>query len=237
MLSQKRPVVDLTENSQPAEKSTDMLITHCSAKKRRVISGDYDLKQHIGNSLEHSSVPLEEKNISIARKEEEDDNDGHAEDVEYSKANIDALVREGTGTGCGVVFRDRGGEILAAATHSMHDVLDPPMAEAVALHWAIDMALQLGFSSVHFETDCLHIVQAWYKNKRNLSYLQDVLKDCKDDIAHLDAFSISFAGRVCNKVAHFLASLAFSLHDHVWLDDFPPALMDLIYADVATSLP
>ncbi|KAK7261835.1 hypothetical protein RIF29_28156 [Crotalaria pallida] len=61
ILSQERSMVDLTENSQPAEKSTDMLIARCSSKKRRFISGDYDLKQHIGNSLEHSSGGREQQ--------------------------------------------------------------------------------------------------------------------------------------------------------------------------------
>ncbi|KAK7258625.1 hypothetical protein RIF29_24206 [Crotalaria pallida] len=92
-------------------------------------------------------------------------------------------------------------------------------------------------SSIHcpFETDCLRIVQAWNQKRKILGYWQDILNECREDAAHLDAFSISFTGRSCNKVTHFLASFSFSMYDHVWLDDFPPSLMDLIYADVATS--
>ncbi|OIW15857.1 hypothetical protein TanjilG_04392 [Lupinus angustifolius] len=55
VLSEERDMVDLADSCQPGEKSKDMLIAPCSAKKRRFISGEYDLKQHFGNSREHSS--------------------------------------------------------------------------------------------------------------------------------------------------------------------------------------
>ncbi|KAE9588051.1 putative DNA helicase [Lupinus albus] len=55
VLSEERDMVDLVDSCQPSEKSKDVLIAPCSAKKRRFISGEYDLKQHFGNSHEHSS--------------------------------------------------------------------------------------------------------------------------------------------------------------------------------------
>lgn len=56
VLSQECDMVDLTDSRQLGEKSKDALIA--PAKKRRFISGEYDLKQHFGNSREHSSVTI-----------------------------------------------------------------------------------------------------------------------------------------------------------------------------------
>ncbi|XP_020235482.1 regulator of telomere elongation helicase 1 homolog [Cajanus cajan] len=55
LLSQKRDMVDLTDCCQLGEKSKDTPIPPCSAKKRRFVTGEYDLKQYFGNSNEHSS--------------------------------------------------------------------------------------------------------------------------------------------------------------------------------------
>ncbi|XP_027342046.1 regulator of telomere elongation helicase 1 homolog isoform X1 [Abrus precatorius] len=55
LLSQERDGVDLTDCCQLGEKSKDTPIAPCSAKKRRFITGEYDLKQHFGNSNEQSS--------------------------------------------------------------------------------------------------------------------------------------------------------------------------------------
>ncbi|TKY48148.1 Regulator of telomere elongation helicase 1 [Spatholobus suberectus] len=47
--------VDLADSCQLGEKSKDRPIPPCSAKKRRLITGEYDLKQYFGSSNEHSS--------------------------------------------------------------------------------------------------------------------------------------------------------------------------------------
>ncbi|XP_061338556.1 regulator of telomere elongation helicase 1 homolog [Gastrolobium bilobum] len=55
MLSRECDAVDLSDSCELGEKSKETLIKPCSAKKRRFIAGEYDLKQHFGNSNEHSS--------------------------------------------------------------------------------------------------------------------------------------------------------------------------------------
>ncbi|MED6133921.1 hypothetical protein PIB30_032722 [Stylosanthes scabra] len=55
VISQEHKFVDLTESRQLGGKSKDMLIAPCSVKKRRFISGDYNLQQHFRDSHEPSS--------------------------------------------------------------------------------------------------------------------------------------------------------------------------------------
>ena len=55
VVSQGHDMVDLTGRRQLGEKSKDTLIAPCSAKKRRFITGEYNLQQHFGNFYEHSS--------------------------------------------------------------------------------------------------------------------------------------------------------------------------------------
>ncbi|CAL0324128.1 unnamed protein product [Lupinus luteus] len=65
VLSEECDMVGLADSCHPGEKSKDILIAPCSAKKRRFISGDYDLKQHFGNSHEHSSGGEQQRNNDI----------------------------------------------------------------------------------------------------------------------------------------------------------------------------
>lgn len=53
--SQECDRLDLAYNCHLDEKSKDTTIAPCSSKKRKFITGDYDLKQYFGNSNEHSS--------------------------------------------------------------------------------------------------------------------------------------------------------------------------------------
>ncbi|KAK7282197.1 hypothetical protein RIF29_10802 [Crotalaria pallida] len=95
----------------------------------------------------------------------------------------------------GVIFRDRLGTPLVVATHVIPDVLDPLMAEALMLKWAVDIAFQLGFSSIVFKTDCLAVQQEWYRNSPNLSYWSDVIRGAKHDSSHFDDCSFQFVSR------------------------------------------
>ncbi|CAJ2661268.1 unnamed protein product [Trifolium pratense] len=55
VLSQEHDRFDLADSYQLGEKSSNTLISPGFTKKRRFIAGEYDLKQHFGNSNERSS--------------------------------------------------------------------------------------------------------------------------------------------------------------------------------------
>ncbi|KAJ1404108.1 regulator of telomere elongation helicase 1-like protein isoform X1 [Sesbania bispinosa] len=69
VLSQERDGVDLADSCQLSEKSKNMLMAPCVTKKRKFITGEYDLKQIFGNSNEHSSggVDLQCKDIRTSQ--------------------------------------------------------------------------------------------------------------------------------------------------------------------------
>ncbi|KAG4923907.1 hypothetical protein JHK82_049776 [Glycine max] len=53
------------------------------------------------------------------------------------KLNFDASVRQGTGTGMGMIVRDHQGQVLVAATYLSDVVMEIREVEATTFRWAI----------------------------------------------------------------------------------------------------
>ncbi|XP_057416181.1 uncharacterized protein LOC130710823 [Lotus japonicus] len=157
-----------------------------------------------------------------------------AEDV--VKVNVDAAVGQDRFAGFGLVARDHAGEVLAAAAKYPTMVLSPTVAEALSLRWSMDLAIQLGFRRVQFETDCLLLQQAWKKVSRN-SYLFSIIKDCHKLVVFFDHVDLTFVRREGNFCADYLARNASSYPDSVWIEEGPPGLSSFLRDDVLASMP
>jgi len=75
----------------------------------------------------------------------------------HVKVNIDASCKEDD-VGYGMIARDEEGEVLAVATKVNYQTSDVILAEAEALRWSFEMARDLCFTHVEFETDNLALV-------------------------------------------------------------------------------
>ena len=56
------------------------------------------------------------------------------------------------------------------------------------------------------------------------SYFGSVLKDCLALVKAFHVFSVSFVRKSGNMAADFMANLAYSDPDHIWVEDVPKDL-------------
>ncbi|KAL2334991.1 hypothetical protein Fmac_016204 [Flemingia macrophylla] len=132
------------------------------------------------------------------------------------KANFKVLVKEGQGTGMGVVFRDSVGQILKAATHFQLDCMKVTIAEALCFRWVLQLAKE-SYYWVVFESDC-QIVDKMLNGEYALT---EVLNNCYN-LFRPKYHRVSFVRREANLLADNLASLAFVYHqDMRWNRDIP----------------
>ncbi|KAJ1438703.1 Ribonuclease H-like superfamily [Sesbania bispinosa] len=99
-------------------------------------------------SLKVSQQVVQQQRISWVRPEDN-----------VYKVNVDAAILKNSGAGLGAVFRNSQGEVMAAATHFIPHMLDPLLAEALAIEWAMRTAMQLLFTKVVFEVDSQVCIQ------------------------------------------------------------------------------
>ncbi|KAL2334986.1 hypothetical protein Fmac_016199 [Flemingia macrophylla] len=143
------------------------------------------------------------------------------------KANFKVLVKEGRGTGMGVVFRDYDGDILRAATHFRLDCMKVTIAEALCFRWVLQLAKE--YCSVFFESDC----QITYK-MLNGEYASTEVPNNRYKLFCSKHQRVGFVKREANLLAEKLASLAFVYdQDMRWTKDIPHeahpiAIMDAV---------
>ncbi|XP_057441872.1 uncharacterized protein LOC130733664 [Lotus japonicus] len=157
-------------------------------------------------------------------------------DVGLIKVNVDASIKDGV-CGYGMVARDSNGEVLGAAAYYPVNVISPLLGEASSLRWAMQLAVDFGFRSVCFETDCLQLFTWWKKETTGLSYLDAIVRDCRTLIPAFSFFDFSFVRRSGNYVADFLARNASDFPDSVWVEEVPHAADPLVINDVMASSP
>ena len=83
------------------------------------------------------------------------------------KINVDDAVSESI-YGLSCVIRDQRGEVLGAASKSVHVVGSTDMLEALAVEFGVMQALQFGCYRVFVETDCSKV--ASHLNDLSLDY-------------------------------------------------------------------
>ncbi|KAL6559580.1 hypothetical protein OROGR_004697 [Orobanche gracilis] len=152
------------------------------------------------------------------------------------KINTDASFKPGSLVGFGMVARDEDGHILAAASLLHGSLLCASVAEAMALRWSIQMARDLGFMRIQVETDSLVVFNAWKRRSLQLSYVAYIVRDCLSLSSHFVSFALLHSPRPGNLVADFLAKLAPSVLDVVWIEEVPPGLLPILADDVALNV-
>ncbi|CAN1773424.1 hypothetical protein LINPERHAP1_LOCUS12493 [Linum perenne] len=122
------------------------------------------------------------------------------------KCNIDVAVFESEGrTGMGVVVRDERGRVVKFRMQSRAGVGVPKEGEGMALLEApMEMEIE-GMDVVSFETDAQTVVTALQSDVDDRSEFGDIIQRCKDVLAGQVHFSVQFARRSQNRVAHDIA--------------------------------
>ncbi|XP_057423749.1 uncharacterized protein LOC130717521 [Lotus japonicus] len=126
------------------------------------------------------------------------------------KVNVDASVSAGSLMGYGYIARNSRGEVLATAAAKWPTASTVALAEAMALRWALQLSLDLGFFAVDVEIDSKMVVDAWSNHSRQCSYLALVVSDSVFISQSFHSFSLAHVLRASNMAADFLAKFALS---------------------------
>ncbi|KAK2395425.1 hypothetical protein QL285_057163 [Trifolium repens] len=149
------------------------------------------------------------------------------------KVNSDANLAQDGYWGLGAICRDNRGQILAAATWSMHGMADPVLAEAQALYNAMILAADCCFTQVVFESDCLQLITAIENTEADArTYLGNIVKGIKCNRRMFRDCNFSHTGRGGNRVAHALAQIAIQEPNSVWIEEAPSKIVHLSLLDL-----
>ncbi|XP_057418936.1 uncharacterized protein LOC130713161 [Lotus japonicus] len=152
------------------------------------------------------------------------------------KVNVNASIKDGV-CGYGMVARDSNGKVLGAATFYPVNAISPLLGEASSLRSAVQLAVEFGFRSVCFETDCLQLFRWWKKGTSGLSYLDAFVHDCPSLLPAFSFFDFIFVRRSGNYVADFLARNASDFPNSIWVEEVPHVVDHLVVTDVLASSP
>ncbi|XP_074304569.1 uncharacterized protein LOC141639286 [Silene latifolia] len=154
-------------------------------------------------------------------------------DGEVVKINVDAGVKEGWGSGLGVICRGNEGEVLWGLSEHREEMMEVRMAEAEAMVIGIQEARRRGYTKIAVESDCKPLVDALLTKEKGRSDFHLLLDDIFSVCDSFESVSWSFASRNLNRVAHELAKLS-AIHSgrKLWdLGDLPRYVVDLVHFD------
>ncbi|KAK4258076.1 hypothetical protein QN277_007576 [Acacia crassicarpa] len=150
------------------------------------------------------------------------------------KINLDGAYVSGCPYGAiGVVCRDHFGTFKWGFIDKVKSI-SAFMTEALALKRALMLAVDLGHDNVIFETDCLLLLSCFNAkipdlyDWRSRSILHDIIRLFSDRVG----FSLSFIPRRGNRVADFLAAIAYKEVCPIgWVHQPSPSLSSLLTLD------
>ncbi|TVU05837.1 hypothetical protein EJB05_49021, partial [Eragrostis curvula] len=109
-----------------------------------------------------------------------------------------------------VVLRNDAGMFLGAQAKQYDHCIDALSVEALACRDGLLFAERCGVANLHMETDCQELVRLWEIKDTQCSSIMGLIKEMLEISCNFVSFKLSFANRVCNKVAHELAKQAIT---------------------------
>ena len=125
----------------------------------------------------------------------------------YIKLNVDASILSDKAF-IAVIARDCGGSLIKAWTKQAV-TLDPAMAEAAAINWALELALAEGFINILVESDAKICVDALLGPLDKCPWKIRTVTEHSLELACLfPSCNFSWGRRDANQMAHALAKVA-----------------------------
>jgi hypothetical protein len=121
----------------------------------------------------------------------------------------------------GASYRNSDGALLLAATWAVSGSKDPKLAEAYALYRAVLLADEYGFQEVIFESDNSIIIDLINNGGNPRLYLGNIVNGIRMNTTSFSDSRFRSINREANKVAHWLASLAHTESNKVWMNGTP----------------
>ncbi|VAH43129.1 unnamed protein product [Triticum turgidum subsp. durum] len=130
--------------------------------------------------------------------------------------------------------------VMAAGTGNLERVSSALHSEALAMLYAINIAIQMGCNRVMLETDSVQLKNAVRTEEYDMSTLGAVFKDIKFQLhVGFSGVSIVSCPRSCNVVAHSLAAYGAKLEagiSDIWLGQFPDFVNDAVAGDLSSPV-
>ena len=148
-------------------------------------------------------------------------------DVGWIKINTDGATNiEASCAGGGGVARSHL-SFKGAWSKPFPGVLDPFVAEALALREGVIFAQLRGFSHVVMEVDCLEVVNLWSSRDSSRAIVAPILDEIREKSLSFISFSLRHVSREVNTLADLCAKKASALLvSECWLEDCPPFLVN-----------
>ncbi|XP_042980158.1 uncharacterized protein LOC122310328 [Carya illinoinensis] len=146
---------------------------------------------------------------------------------DFVKVNWDASfdIKRGN-MRMGVIMRDVNGEALLAACDRKFNVQSAEVAECYALWKALKGCSDLNVQKVIFEGDAKGVITAVQSEEDNLSVIGPLVDDIRDVLSNRKGWSLQFAYRERNKVAHNLVKFALILEEEkIWIEEIPDCII------------
>lgn len=144
--------------------------------------------------------------------------------------NLDAsLDSSGKQMGVGIVVRVESGAFKTALISTEPYICDSEVVEAIAVWRAFLFGEELGGHRSIFEGDSLNVVKAINSSEVCCRPCGNMVEALKERLLQHPDWTVSFARREANQVAHCLAKYALEVHhEMVWKEGCPPFLQAIV---------
>ncbi|XP_058757456.1 uncharacterized protein LOC131630719 [Vicia villosa] len=146
--------------------------------------------------------------------------DTFPKDVHF--AHVDAGFTEDEHTVFGCTFKDPFNKVILAASKKDLIMVEPSLAELLALRWCILLAAEINLEKVVFYTDALVVVDCINSIHSNAS-LDPIAAECRQLLSSFSFSSVIFVPRNCNFDAHNVVLLGKMYGSRTWLEGLPRA--------------
>ncbi|XP_074325830.1 uncharacterized protein LOC141663881 [Apium graveolens] len=150
------------------------------------------------------------------------------------KITVDAAIFENQGmSGIGLIARNNSSHMLLAKTRCFSEVMNPILAEAMAVKEALSWAKEWSDNIITIESDCLVVVQMIRSTTPMRSRLGKIIVECKDLVRVMNNAKLYFVKRSTNMSAHELAQVSHICSDRMFDWRFVPVnVMHCISNDI-----
>ncbi|KAK7269519.1 hypothetical protein RIF29_22250 [Crotalaria pallida] len=153
--------------------------------------------------------------------------------IDWVCLNTDAAVFRNGSIGLGAVARNHEGSIIFTASKLLKDVVDPLLAEALAMRWGLDLALKQGCSNIAIQSDSLLLCSAIHGLYSSV-LIRVILEDINSMLDCLNNYTVRHVPRTLNMPAHKLASSANIYTNALWWQSGLPNVIQAVLADISS---
>ncbi|XVF85388.1 hypothetical protein PTKIN_Ptkin17bG0113900 [Pterospermum kingtungense] len=138
--------------------------------------------------------------------------------------------------GVGIVIRNHEAKVLGAKSLRVHVASDSFVIKAIAAMFALEFAVDLGFTDIILEGDALSIVKGINDVGEDLSPIGVILQEAKQRKTSFRQCQVVHVARSANNVAHMLAKFGLTCDvERIWIEESPECIQSVIQTRLPIS--